>query len=251
MYETLSIGRDMEEIYFFGTCLVDLWAPNAGMSAIKLIQKEGIKVIYPRKQTCCGQPAFNSGFRDEAKSVAMAQIKLFPKDIPIVVPSSSCSAMMKFHYNELFKGDPMEEEVMKFSSRIYELTWFLVHKLNIKLKDKGAPTNVTWHASCHAIREMGIKDEPLTLLTQLKNVEVKRLKKEKECCGFGGTFAVKHPEISGAMVSDKADDIISTEADKVLGGDCGCLMNIGGHLDYRKEQTSATHLAEFLWERTK
>ncbi len=221
------------------------------MAAIKLIQREGIKVIFPQKQTCCGQPAYNSGFRQEAKTVAKAQINLFPKQIPIVVPSSSCGAMMKHHYEDLFKGDPMEEEVRDFSSRIFELTWFLVHKLDIKLEDKGKPTEVTWHASCHATREMGIKDEPLTLLGQLNNVEIKRLKKENECCGFGGTFAVKHPEISGAMVSDKVDDILSSGATKALGGDCGCLMNIGGHLEYREKEPDATHLAEFLWERTK
>ena len=237
-------------IYFYGTCLLDMWSPQAGMSAIKLIQREGVKVIFPPQQTCCGQPAFNSGFREDAKSVAKEQIKLFPKDIPIVVPSSSCAALMKHHYPVLFAGDPLEEEAKQFAARVHEFTWFLVHVLDIKLEDQGSPTKVTWHASCHALRAMNVKEEPISLLKQLKHVEVKRLKKEYECCGFGGTFAIKHADISGAMVQDKVTDVLQTGASKVLGGDCGCLMNIDGHLQKRDDKIDSAHLADFLWERT-
>jgi len=251
MNGNVNPDNKINEVYFYGTCLIDLWAPEAGISAIKLIQREGIKVIFPQNQTCCGQPAFNSGYRDESKKVVAEQIKLFPKQIPIIVPSSSCAAMMKHHYSDLFIGDEMEKDAKNFISRVYEWSDFMVNKLQIKLEDKGESIKIAWHASCHAIRDMEITEQPLSLLKQLKNVEISRLEREEECCGFGGTFAVKHPEISGAMVSDKVDDIIKTDAEKVLGGDCGCLMNIGGHLDFRNEKINATHLADFLWERTK
>lgn len=239
-----------KEVYFFGTCLIDLFYPKAGLSAIQLIEREQVKVIYPQDQTCCGQPAFNSGFRDEARTVALQQIRCFPKKIPIVIPSGSCSAMMKYHYKQLFEGHPAYQEVCQFSERVIEFSQFLVNVLQVQLTDIGEPTEVTLHVACHGLREMHVKDEPKQLLSQLKNVTLKELSKETECCGFGGTFAVKHSKISTAMLDDKIADITQTGTRYVLSGDCGCLMHIEGGLKFKKQAIEGQHLASFLWERT-
>ena len=238
------------EVYYFGTCLVDLMYPHAGMAGIKLLQREGIKVIFPRDQTCCGQPAFNSGYHDEARKVAAQQIPLFSKNIPIVIPSGSCGGMIRKHYKDLFQGHNLQDEAAEFAERTFELTEFLVHVLKIELVDLGNPIKVTWHSSCHATREMGIQDEPKSLLKQLKNVELKELERENECCGFGGTFAVKEPHISAAMVEDKVNDVKNSSAERLLGGDCGCLMNISGAMNHSGKVVQHQHIAEFLLERT-
>jgi L-lactate dehydrogenase complex protein LldE len=229
---------------------VDLFFPEAGLSGIRLLQREGVRVIYPQGQTCCAQPAYNCGYHDEARAVARAQISLFAKPYPIVVPSGSCAAMMKHHYPSLFVGDPFEKEAGEFATRVFELTGFLTEVLRVRLADLGEKVRVTWHASCHALREMGIVEEPKSLLAQLENVELAPLSRERECCGFGGTFAVREPEISAAMVEDKADDVVSTGAAILLSGDGGCLLNIGGRLSAKGEPVEALHVAQFLWERT-
>jgi len=238
-----------EEVYFYGTCLVDVFYPGAGMSAIQLLRREGIRVIYPRNQTCCGQPAFNSGYWDEARKVAAAQLALFPKEIPIVIPSGSCAAMIKHHYPGLFHDDPLSDQAKNVSDRVYELTDFLVNVVKIQLKDMGSPIRVAWHTSCHALREMGVKSEPKELLAQLGNVELIELEHETECCGFGGAFSIKLPNISLDMAKDKASDVCRTGAECLLGGDCGCLMNIGGTLEHQGESIRVCHIADFLWER--
>jgi L-lactate dehydrogenase complex protein LldE len=238
-----------KKAYYFGTCLVDMLYPEAGMAGIQLIQQEDVKVIFPPEQTCCGQPAYNSGFPIEAKTVARKQIELFFKDYPIVVPSGSCGGMMRHHYPKLFAADPDIELVKAFSARIFELSEFLVHVLKIKLQDKGDPIKVTWHSSCHAMREMKVIEDSKSLIQQLKNVELVELQNERECCGFGGTFAVKQPTISAAMVRDKVEDIYQTGASRWITGDCGCLMNITGAMEYQHIAVSGQHLAEFIWER--
>jgi L-lactate dehydrogenase complex protein LldE len=244
-------GEKPEAVYFFGTCLVDLFCSGAGLSAIQLLQREGLRVVFPRGQTCCGQPAYNSGYRDEARGVAAAQIRLFSGTLPVVVPSGSCAGMIRRHYHELFAGDPLEAEAADFSSRVVELTQFLVDVIDVRLVDRGARIRVAWHGSCHALREAGVDDEPLQLLAGLANVEVAALSRERECCGFGGTFAVRHPEISAAMVDDKAEAVAASGADVVLSGDAGCLLNIGGRLEAKGARVRAEHIAEFLWERTR
>ena len=238
-----------EFVYYFGTCLSDMFYPEAGMAGIKLLQHAGVNVIFPQNQACCGQPAYNSGFPEEAKSVARKQISLFYKPIPIIVPSGSCAGMMRYQYPRLFADAPDIDNILKFSERVFELFEFLVHVLNVRLEDKGPPINVTWHSSCHALREMNVVEESKSLIRQLKNVQMIELDKEHECCGFGGTFAVKHPAISSAMVRDKVTDIRKTGASRVLTGDCGCLMNIAGAMDYEHVPVHGQHLAEFLWER--
>ena len=236
-------------VYYFGTCLMDMFYPEAGIAGINLIRREGIRVVFPREQTCCGQPAYNSGFFKEARKVALKQIRLFAEDYPIVVPSGSCAGMMKHHYPYLFADDPNLEAIKKFSSRIVELSEFLVKVLKIKLEDRGRPIRVTWHSSCHALREMRVIGDSKALIRQLKNVELVELQNESECCGFGGTFAVKQSDISGAMVADKVEDISHTGASRLLTGDCGCLMNISGAMEYQNSPIKGQHLAEFIWER--
>ncbi|NJN45536.1 MAG: (Fe-S)-binding protein [Candidatus Competibacteraceae bacterium] len=223
--------------------------PQAGLAGIELLQRHGIKVVFPQGQSCCGQPAHNSGFPEETKAVARQQLKSFPKDYPIIVPSGSCAGMLKHHYPRLFANQPEAAEAQRFAERVYELTEFLVRVLQIKLEDHGKPIKVTWHSSCHATREMGIIEDSKSLLRQLQNVELVELQNEHECCGFGGTFSVKQPAISAAMVKDKTADIQQTGAARVLSGDCGCLMNIGGALEYQQQSIPTQHIAEFILER--
>ncbi len=239
-----------EKVYYFGTCLMDSIYPEAGLAGLKLIQREGVQVIFPREQSCCGQPAYNSGFPKEAQKVALKQIRLFAENYPIVVPSGSCAGMMKHHYPLLFEGDKNLQRVQQFSERVVELSEFLVQSLDIQLADRGQPIKVTWHSSCHALREMHIIEYSKALIRQLQNVELVELQNEHECCGFGGTFAIKQPKISGTMVADKVSDIRQTGAERLLAGDCGCLMNISGAMDYQNVSIRTQHLAEFIWERT-
>ena len=240
----------MGEVYFYGTCLVDLFFPEAGLAGIKLLKRAGVKVIFPEGQTCCGQPAFNCGYWEEAREVARTQLALFPKDIPVVLPSGSCAGMMKMHYPELFHGQPEEAQVRAFAGRVYELTEYLVDVLDLRLEDLGEPVKVTWHSSCHALRDLGLKGQPQALIGQLSKVEFLPLAREQECCGFGGTFSVRHPEISGAMACDKAADAAATGASRVLSTDGGCLLNVKGALEAKGEGLQAQHIAEYLWERT-
>jgi L-lactate dehydrogenase complex protein LldE len=239
-----------DAVYFYGTCLVDLFYPQAGMAGIELLRREGLDVVFPQGQTCCGQPAFNCGYTAEARAVARAQLALFREPWPVVVPSGSCAAMMRRHFPALFAGQPEQAAAEALAARVHELTEFLVNVLGVQLTDRGEPVRVTWHSSCHALRELGIHEEPRALLGQLANVELVPLARERECCGFGGTFAVRFPEISAAMVEDKAADADATGASELLAADCGCLLNIGGRLERMGSAVRPRHIAEFLWERT-
>ena len=239
-----------EKVYFFGTCLIDLCFPQAGMAGIELLQRQGIEVVFPQLQSCCGQPAYNSGFPDEARKVARQQLKAFPNDYPVIVPSGSCGGMLKHHYPKLFADQPEAAEAQRFASRVFELTEFLVNVLGVALEDRGQPIKVTWHSSCSALREMGVIGYSKSLVRQLKNVEVIELQRERECCGFGGSFSVKQADLSSAMVADKVADIQQTGASLLLSGDCGCLMHIGGALQHRGIPIPVKHIADFILERT-
>ena len=237
-------------VYLFGTCLIDLFFPDAGVDSVRLLEREGIEVVFPQGQTCCGQPAYNSGYHDDARTVARQQIGLFPGDDPIVVPSGSCASMMKHHYLDLFRGEPDFDTARAVAGRVYELTEFLVRVLEIDLEDLGTPQKVAIHTSCHARREMGVAGDAEQLIDRLGNVERVGFERQTECCGFGGTFAVKHAPISAAMVTEKVDAIGAAAPDRLVGGDCGCLMNIGGTLDKRGSPIRVKHIASLLWERT-
>ncbi len=238
------------QVYYFGTCLIDLFYPEAGLHGIQLLEREGVQVIYPERQSCCGQPAFNSGYDKESQTVAAAQIDAFPENLPIVVPSASCAGMIRRHYPELFKATPLESAAAEFAARTFELTEFLVHVCKVQLQDKGQPVKVVAHHSCSAQRHAKVADCGNQLIGQLRNVSHMTQERGHECCGFGGTFAVKSPAISNAMVQDKCDSLVNTRAELLVTGDCGCMMNISGALEKRKDKLPAKHLATFLWERT-
>ena len=240
----------MPEVYFYATCLVDLFFPDAGLAGIELLRAGGVRVVFPRGQTCCGQPAFNCGYWEQARAVARTQLGLFPRDLPVVLPSGSCAGMMRAHWPELFRGQPEEAAVRALAGRVFELTQYLVDVLDLKLEDLGPPVKVALHPSCHAMRDQGVVDQPRALLRRLGNVEVAVLEREAECCGFGGTFSVREPELSGAMARDKAEAARASGAALVLSTDGGCLLNLGGTLEKQGGGPGVQHIAQFLWERS-
>ncbi len=249
------MGTDSpKKVYFFASCLVDLLYPAAGLSAMNILRQQDVKVIFPDNQGCCGQPAFNSGYREEAYGVARALMNRFPKDIPVVVPSASCAGMLKHHWPELFAGRTDELLALDIASRTFELTEYLVTELDIKLSDLGEPVQVAIHSSCSAQREMRVSQHIESLVGQLDQVDVIKQQRQQECCGFGGTFSVKQADISGAMVEDKTSALRDTGAQIVISQDCGCLMNIGTAFEKQslinKQSAPLTkHIAEFIWER--
>jgi L-lactate dehydrogenase complex protein LldE len=237
------------EVYFFATCLVDLFCPEAGMDAIALLEREGITVHFPEGQTCCGQPAYTSGYADEARAVAQAQMKLFPNDWPVVVPSGSCAGMMRHHYPLLFAEQPLlKAKAEALAERVFELSEFLLKVLKVRWKDCGQPTTIALHTSCSARREMGTHEHARALLAQLPGVHLVTQSHESECCGFGGTFSLKHPAISGAMAGDKADALKESGAESFVSADCGCLLNINHTLQKRRDAFQGKHLATFMLE---
>ncbi|MCP3675399.1 MAG: (Fe-S)-binding protein [Gammaproteobacteria bacterium] len=236
-----------KQVYLFATCLVDMFAPHSGLDAIKLLERQGLEVLFPQEQSCCGQPAYNSGYEEDAKKVAEAQIKLFPLEIPIVVLSGSCAGMMRHHYLKLFKDRP---EMQHFCDRIFELTEFLVNVARVQLTDKGTKESVALHTSCAARREMGVHKTSRELLGQLDNVTLVTHDYESECCGFGGTFSIKHPDISAAMVTDKCNHLEITQTSRYISADWGCMLNINGALEYQHKSFKGEHIASYLLERT-
>ncbi|MFB8831048.1 (Fe-S)-binding protein [Azotobacter sp. CWF10] len=237
--------------YLFGTCVLDLFFPEAGLDAIRLLEREGIQVHFPQEQSCCGQPAYTSGYTEEARKVARAQLALFAEDWPLVVPSGSCAGMIRHHYIELFKDEPATlRQVQALAARTFELAEFLLHVCKVEFKDRGEPQKVALHTSCSARREMNTHLHGRALLAQLERVERVEHDHESECCGFGGTFSVRMPDIAGAMVTDKTRALKGSGAAEVVSADCGCLLNINGALEKQNETLRGQHLASFLWKRT-
>ena len=239
------------DVYFFGTCLLDIFMPEAGMDAITLLESEGIRVHFPQAQSCCGQPAYSSGHPQQALDVAREQLSLFPQPWPIVVPSGSCGGMMKHHWPSLFSGNPEHQTALELAGRVVEFSQFLLNVLDYQPQDQGAPTRVAVHTSCSARREMNVHESSWALVERLQHVTRVVHDHESECCGFGGTFSVKHPDISGAMVSDKVAALKATQATEIISADGGCLLNIGGKIAKDEAQMpQPKHLATFLAERT-
>lgn len=237
------------KVYFFATCLGGIAYSNTCINAIKLLQKEGIEVIFKKDQTCCGQPSLNSGYYDETKKIALHNISLFSEPYPVIIPSGSCAGVMMQDYLEIFEGDENYEKIKEFSSRVYELSDFLLNKLNVKYNDKGKKTKVTWHSNCHALRVAKAVESSKSLIRQFANVELIELEREEECCGFGGTFSIKEPEISRAMVSEKINDIKSRNVEYVISADAGCLMNISGAMAKMCIEVKPIHLYDFIASR--
>lgn len=239
------------KVYFFATCLGTAATSKMALAGVKLLINEGVEVVFKKDQTCCGQPSYNTGYFKESKKIALFNADLFSEDYPIIVPSGSCAGMMGHDYLELFKDDENYEKIKNFSSRVTTLSQFLNDKLNVNYEDKGEKIKVAWHSNCHALRVQKSIDASLGLLSKLENVEVIRLENEEECCGFGGTFSVKEPEISNAMALSKCEDIIKTGAKYIISADGGCLLNISGTLTRMKSDIKAIHLYEFIYKRIK
>jgi L-lactate dehydrogenase complex protein LldE len=233
----------------FITCLVDNFYPNVGVAMARILSRYGVTLDFPSNQTCCGQPAFNSGYIDEAKSVALSWLDAFEHADYVISPSGSCTGMVHHYYPKLFEGDPMlAARAEQLSRKTYEFTQYLVSVLGVT--DLGAvfPHKVTYHPSCHGSRLLGVKDEPLRLLENVRNLQFIDLPYANDCCGFGGTFAVKMPDISTAMVSEKVGHVLDTGAEVLVGTDMGCLMNIGGRLRHQNQPMRVMHIAQLLDE---
>ncbi len=243
------------QVYLFGTCVIDLLMPEAGLDAVRLLEREGLTVHFPRGQSCCGQPAYSSGNPAEARAVALAQLDLFSQPWPVIVPSGSCAGMMRHHWPILFENDSLNgPKARELAERIFELGEFLLRVLKVQFQDKAAaapaPEQVVLHTSCAARREMGTRVHGVELVDALPGVTRVEHEHEAECCGFGGSFSVKHADISGAMVKDKVAAACATGSKRLVSADCGCLLNIGHAAKRQGAPLSVEHLASFLWRRT-
>ena len=228
------------------TCLADALFPDVGVATVQLLRRLGVHVEFPRAQTCCGQPFFNSGYQADARDLARHTIRAFDNGRLVVTPSGSCAAMVKLEYPELFAEDLVwHGRAEDLARRTHELADFVVNVLGVD--DVGAryECKATYHMACH-LRGLGLQTEPERLLRKVRGLQYLPLERSDECCGFGGSFSVRYPGISGAMVQDKAGFIEKTGADLVVATDAGCLMNIAGCLHRRGSQIRAVHLAEVL-----
>jgi len=231
----------------FVTCLVDLFRPGIGFAAIRLLERAGCEVEVPAAQTCCGQPAFNSGDYPATRRIARQVMEAFEPYDYIVGPSGSCMATIRVHYRDLFEDDPAWlQRANRFGERVHELMSFLTDVMGMAGVDAAYPGSITYHDSCSGLRELGVKAQPRRLLGTVRGLELKEMPGSDVCCGFGGTFCVKYPEISTRMVSDKAGAIEASGAGTLAGGDLGCLMNISGRLARLDKPVKVYHAAEIL-----
>jgi L-lactate dehydrogenase complex protein LldE len=231
----------------FVTCLVDLFRPSVGFAAVKLLEGAGCIVEVPESQTCCGQPAYNSGDKRDTKTIACQVLDAFEAFDYVVVPSGSCGGMIKQHYLELFADEPaLYQRAQHLAKRTYELVSFLTDVLKLERVAARYDGVATYHDSCSGLRELGVKEQPRNLLRSVAGLSLKELPGAEICCGFGGTFCVKYPEISDRMVADKAADIAATGADTLLAGDLGCLLNMAGKLTRLGKEVRVRHVAEVL-----
>ncbi len=234
-------------VALFVTCLVDLHRPNVGFAAIKLLEQAGCSVEVPASQTCCGQPAFNSGDDATAREIARSTIAAFEGYDYVVVPSGSCAGMLIEHYPELFKDEPeWLDKANAFAASCHELLSFLVDVRGLTEFGARFEQNVTYHDSCSGLRELNIKQQPRTLMEKVEGLSLSEMDDTDVCCGFGGTFCVKYPDISERMVGDKAALAKQSGASALLGGDMGCLLNISGKLSRLDESIRVYHVAEVL-----
>ena len=231
------------------TCLGDAMRPQAGVATVRLLRRLGVNLHFPEQQTCCGQPFYNSGYLPGARDLARHTIQTFADDRPVVVPSGSCAAMVKLEYLHLFHDEPdWHQRAEALARRTFELSDFLVNQLRVV--DVGArfEGKVAYHFACH-LRGLGLKTEAETLIRHVQGAELVPLAQQDQCCGFGGSFAVRYPQISGAMVGDKVRCLRESTADVVVSTDTGCLMNIGGALHRKDVPIRHLHLAELLESR--
>ncbi len=234
-------------VALFVTCLVDLHRPTVGFAAIRLLEQAGCDVHVPRAQTCCGQPAYNYGDRATARDLALGILDAFMGYDYVVVPSGSCGGMLAHHLPTLFDDDPnLRARAQAIADRTHELVSFLTDVLGVEDVPAKLDAVATYHDSCAGLRELGVKQQPRRLLGRVEGLELREMKDPEVCCGFGGTFCVKYPEISTRMVSDKTRDIAETGADLLLAGDMGCLLNMAGRLAREGSAVQVRHVAEVL-----
>ncbi len=253
----LDIGRssrpvpESPHVALFATCLVDLFRPVVGFAAVKLLEEAGCRVEVPSAQTCCGQPAYNAGDRADAAAIARQVIEVFEPYDYVVVPSGSCGGMLKRHYAALFDDDgEMRLRAARFGAKTYELIAFLRDVMQIDVVNARHEGAVTYHDSCSSLRESGVKRQPRDLLESVDGLDLREAKDTEVCCGFGGLFSVKYPQISNSMVSDKVDRLSETGAPLVLSADLGCLLNIAGKAAREGRPLEARHVAEVLADMT-
>lgn len=234
------------KISLFIPCLVDQFAPQVGVATVNILKKLGCSIVYPFEQTCCGQPAFNTGYRNDAKILAERFINIFANSEYIVAPSGSCVSMVKVFYDQLDLSIQARNKLEHIKINIFELSEFIVNVL--KVTDIGASFNgrVTYHESCHLLRELHISKEPSELIKNVKGVEFVEMKESDRCCGFGGTFSIKFPELSNTIAEDKVMNIINSGVDYVIANDTSCLMNIDAVLKRKRSNIKTLHIAELL-----
>ena len=234
-------------VALFVTCLVDLFRPSVGFAAVRLLERAGCQVEVPRGQTCCGQPAYNNGDARTAKRIARQVIAAFADYPHVIIPSGSCAGMLIRHYPKMFADDPVwSSRAEDLASRSVELTAFLRDRLGEEVLDSSFPSRVAYHDSCSALRELKLREQPRELLGRVAGLSLAEIPDGEVCCGFGGTFCVKYPEISARMVSDKVANIEASGADTLVSGDMGCLLNIAGRLKRLETPIRVYHIAEIL-----
>jgi L-lactate dehydrogenase complex protein LldE len=241
-------GGEIMRVAFFVTCLVDLMRPRIGFAAIELLEAAGCEVVVPPHQTCCGQPAWNSGDRESAARLARKVIAEFEGFKTVVAPSGSCADHIRNEYPAILADDPeWHGRAVALASRVHELTDFLVNVVKLEKLPGNFAGSVTYHDSCSGLRSLGIKAQPRALLARLPGVELREMNGAEECCGFGGTFSVKFGEVSAAIAERKCANACATGAGTIVGGDLGCLLNIEGRLRRRGDlKTQVLHIAEVL-----
>jgi L-lactate dehydrogenase complex protein LldE len=241
------MGAQSPRVALFITCLADQFFPQVGEYAVEVLRRQGVKVTFNSAQTCCGQPAFNTGFRNEAREVAARVLDLFDDADYVVAPSGSCSSMVRVFYPELFDDDPDRlKKAERLRGRFFEFSEFLVKVLGVDDVGASFPHRVAYHDSCHLLRELGIEDEPRRLLRVVRGIELVDMDDYKLCCGFGGTFSIKFPEVSVAMGQDKVQAATRAGAEYLVANDAGCLMHLAGVIHRRSLPLKTMHLAELL-----
>ncbi|TDI61589.1 MAG: (Fe-S)-binding protein [Alphaproteobacteria bacterium] len=244
MAEASTKGK---RVALFATCLVDLMRPNVGFAAARLIEDAGYQLEVPEGQTCCGQPAYNGGDRAAAVAAALYTIDVLSGFDYVVLPSGSCAAMISRHYPTLFeKGSANHDRAVALAARTFELTVFLADIAKTELSSSSTIGAITYHDSCSGLRELGIHDQPRKLLSAMEGVTISEMKNPDTCCGFGGTFCIKYPEISSRLAERKASDIVQTGASTLVAGDVGCMLNIEGKLHRQGSDIKVRHVAEIL-----
>ena len=245
--EKTRIGEAQPRVALFVTCLVDLFRPSVGFAAIRLLEQAGCTVEVPPGQTCCGQPAFNTGDRATTKAIARTIVETFEPFDYVVIPSGSCGGMLAKHLPELFDQEPeMRARAAALATRCHELVSFLVDVRGMQSVSSSFKGRLTYHDSCSGLRELKVKAQPRQLLLSIDGVDLAEMREPETCCGFGGTFCVKYPAVSTKMVENKTADIDATGADTIAAGDLGCLMNMAGRLKREGSKIKAYHIAEIL-----